>query len=96
MKRLKKFVAGLMLVLAFSMLTACSNKDEDIKETETNKVIETSSVKETIMETTGTTEKGVVEEVGEDIIDGAETVVDDVKDKVETNVRETNTEETVE
>ena len=92
MKQFKKFTVGLMLILTLSMLTACSTKKEEVKETETNRMTETSTIRETILETTDHTNKGVVGEIGEDIMDGAETVVDDIRDGIETNTRETMTE----
>ncbi|HIW22194.1 MAG TPA: hypothetical protein H9887_09280 [Candidatus Dorea intestinavium] len=100
MKQVKKL--GLLLLLTITMMTACTTKNnetENVNDTKETNIRETN--KETIKETTrDTTTKdttdhtndGVIGEIGEDVIDGVETIGEDIKEGIqntETENRET-------
>ena len=101
MKQFRKL--GLLLVLTVAMMTACTTKNaetEKVKETNETTMKETNiketnreTLKETVRESADHTDDGVIGEIGEDVINGVETIGEDIKEGI--NNTETGTRDTV-
>lgn len=83
MKQFKKLLAVLLCVGTLLNLTACGS-DGDAEDNGAVNTEDTDKKDENMNSATdGTAEEGLMDEIGEDVKDGAEDIGDDVKDGVE-------------